>query len=51
MLDSVRDLTNQLKLKMMIINNFVPKDEALRLEQRAVWDEETQIWRVSLPTI
>lgn len=45
MLDSVRDLTNQLKLKLMIINNFIPKDEALRLEQRAVWDEEAQIWR------
>jgi hypothetical protein len=47
MLDSVRDLTNQLKLKMMIINNFIPKDEAARLEQRAIWDEDVQIWRVS----
>eukprot|EP00026_Physarum_polycephalum_P004441 Phypoly_transcript_04460.p1 GENE.Phypoly_transcript_04460~~Phypoly_transcript_04460.p1 ORF type:complete len:706 (+),score=158.05 Phypoly_transcript_04460:223-2118(+) len=45
MLDSVRDLTNQLKLKLMIIENFVPKDEAVRLEQRATWDEDVQIWR------
>jgi hypothetical protein len=47
MLDSVRDLTNQLKLKLMIIENFIPKDEAVRLEQRAVWDEDVLIWRVS----
>lgn len=45
MLDSVRDLTNQLKLKMAIIDNFIPRAEAARLEQRAVWDEEVLIWR------
>lgn len=50
MLDSVRDLSNQLKLKMAIIDNFIPRAEASRLEQRASWDEEVQIWRVSKRT-
>jgi kinesin family member 3B len=46
MLDSVRDLTHQLKLKLLIINNFIPKDEGVRVEKRALWDEETQTWKV-----
>jgi len=51
MLDSVRDLTNQLKLKLMIINHFIPRDEALRLEQRALWDEDAQVWRTKPLTV
>jgi kinesin family protein 3/17 len=49
MLDTIRDLTRQLKLKETIIANFVPPEEARQFDDvasggRAVWKEEQETW-------
>ncbi|CAM9561529.1 unnamed protein product, partial [Phaeothamnion confervicola] len=46
MLDTIRQLTRQLKLKEVIINNFVPTEDALKIERRAQWGEDTEAWVV-----
>mmetsp|Transcript_21347 Transcript_21347/g.65157 ORF Transcript_21347/g.65157 Transcript_21347/m.65157 type:complete len:218 (-) Transcript_21347:2964-3617(-) len=47
MLDTIRDLTKQVRLKDLIIGNFVPPLEARAIEARSVWDGEADTW--SLP--
>merc|ERR1711988_1725071 len=37
LLDSLQNADRQLKLKNLILANFVPLDEAAKLERRAVW--------------
>lgn len=44
MLDSIRDLTSQLKLKTLILDNFVPKTCVADIEARAVWNKEKGDW-------
>ncbi|KAI8850797.1 P-loop containing nucleoside triphosphate hydrolase protein [Chytridium lagenaria] len=46
LLDTVRELTIELKLKMLIINSFVPEDELQALEERGDYDEAAEKWRV-----
>ncbi|KAJ3114015.1 Kinesin-like protein kif3a [Phlyctochytrium bullatum] len=46
LLDTVRELTVELKLKMLIINSFVPEDELQALEERADYDEAAEKWRI-----
>ncbi|KAL7552959.1 hypothetical protein ACHAWF_018456 [Thalassiosira exigua] len=50
-LDSIRDLTKQLKLKDFVISNFIPPRYALLYDDvenggRAVWDESTETWKI-----
>ena len=47
MLDTIRDLQRQLKLKDMILDNFVPPDEVEQLHRRAKWNEENESWQVA----
>ena len=49
MLETIRDLSRQLKLKELIISNFVPLEDARNLDDvqnggRAVWQEEQECW-------
>ena len=44
MLETIRDLNRQLKLKSLVLANFVPADGAAQVEQRAVWNEEREDW-------
>lgn len=44
MLDTIRELNKQLKLKSLLLEGFVPPHEVERLEARAVWDEEADEW-------
>jgi hypothetical protein len=44
MLDNIRELTTQLKLKTLIIENFVPKTSVVDIESRAVWNKEKDNW-------
>jgi hypothetical protein len=44
MLESIRELNKLLKLKQLVLDNFVPREELERIEARAVWDEETDDW-------
>ena len=47
MLDTIRDLQRQLKLKDTILDNFVPPDEVEQLNRRATWNEENESWQVA----
>mmetsp|Transcript_26474 Transcript_26474/g.77839 ORF Transcript_26474/g.77839 Transcript_26474/m.77839 type:complete len:766 (-) Transcript_26474:425-2722(-) len=47
MLETVRELTRQLKLKALVIDNFIPPEEQSKIEQRAEWDEELEEWKVA----
>ena len=42
--EEVRFLKQQLKLKQLLLDNFVPLEELSRLESRAKWDDETEDW-------
>eukprot|EP00358_Blepharisma_japonicum_P002806 CAMPEP_0202947020 /NCGR_PEP_ID=MMETSP1395-20130829/10481_1 /ASSEMBLY_ACC=CAM_ASM_000871 /TAXON_ID=5961 /ORGANISM="Blepharisma japonicum, Strain Stock R1072" /LENGTH=740 /DNA_ID=CAMNT_0049647983 /DNA_START=42 /DNA_END=2264 /DNA_ORIENTATION=- len=44
MMDTIRVLTQQLKLKSTLIENFVPKEESEKIEKRALWDEAEDDW-------
>ena len=43
-LDTIRELQRDLKLKQLTIDNFVPPDEVERVESRAKWDSEKEVW-------
>ena len=44
MFDTIKVLTQQLKLKSLLIDSFVPKEEVDKIERRAVWDEDEDEW-------
>jgi len=46
MLETVRELTRQLKLKSLVIDNFIPPEEQSKIESRAEWQEEEEEWRI-----
>ncbi|KAJ4461593.1 putative kinesin family member 3A [Paratrimastix pyriformis] len=46
MLETIRQLQYQLKLKILIINNFIPLHEVEKIEKRAAWDEVEQQWKI-----
>ncbi|GMH64629.1 hypothetical protein TL16_g04008 [Triparma laevis f. inornata] len=51
MLETIRDLTRQVKLKELVIGNFIPPEEARNFDAvenggRAVWQEEEELWVV-----
>jgi hypothetical protein len=46
MYDTIYELTNQLKLKSMIIDNFIPVDEFKKIEKITEWSEEQQDWLI-----
>ena len=39
-MDTIDDLTMQLKLKNLIIDNFIPAEESGKIEKRAIWSSE-----------
>jgi kinesin family member 3B len=46
MLDTIRELTRQLKLKHVLLSHFVPLDEAGALEARATYNADLDEWQV-----
>ena len=44
MLDTIRELTRQLKLKSLVISNFIPMEDLNLINRRATWDEEADDW-------
>ncbi|ELT91901.1 hypothetical protein CAPTEDRAFT_165042 [Capitella teleta] len=40
------ELTREIKLKMLIIENFIPVEEREKLTNRAVFDDEEDTWKV-----
>lgn len=49
MYDTIYELTNQLKLKNMIIEDFVPPEEYKKYEKIAEWNEEVNDWTIRNP--
>lgn len=47
LLDTIRDLNKQLKLKAILLEAFVPPHEIEKIEARAAWDEDADEWVVS----
>ncbi|KAJ3305617.1 Kinesin-like protein kif3b [Kappamyces sp. JEL0829] len=43
-LDTIRDLSKELQLKLTIIENFIPPEEVQRLEGRVAYDQESDEW-------
>ena len=44
MLETIRQLTQNLKLKDLLIDNFIPEEYSHSLELRARWDTEADTW-------
>lgn len=47
MLDTIRQLTQSIKLKDIMIANFIPEESTKSIEKRAVWSAEEDRWTVS----
>jgi kinesin family protein 3/17 len=46
MLDTIRELTRSLKLKDVIIQNFIPDTYAKSIEKRAAWNDQEDMWLI-----
>lgn len=49
MFDTIYELTNQLKLKNMIIENFMPPEEYKKYEKVTQWNEDQNDWVIFHP--
>ena len=49
MFDTIYELTNQLKLKNMIIENFIPPEEYKKYEKVTKWSEKMNDWVIDHP--
>lgn len=47
MLDTIREINRELKLKNLIIEHFVPPTEASAIQARATFDEEKNEWKIA----
>ena len=48
MLETIRQLSRTVKLKDIIIANFIPEDYAKSIEKRAVWNDSDDYWTVQV---
>ncbi|KAI9342597.1 P-loop containing nucleoside triphosphate hydrolase protein, partial [Obelidium mucronatum] len=46
LLDTIRELTRELKLKLLTINSFVPDEALAMLEENAEYDEAAEKWKL-----
>ena len=46
LMDRIRELTREIRLKHLIIDQFIPAFEYMRIEQRSAWDEENNDWHI-----
>lgn len=51
MFDTIYELSNQLKLKNIIIENFIPPEEFKKIEKMAEWNEEINDWTIKNPSL
>ena len=47
LMDRIRELTREIRLKHLIIDQFIPPQEYMRIERRAEWQEETNDWLIA----
>jgi len=50
LLATLRDLQQDLEVKNLIIDNFIPPEEAQAMTDRAVWNREEDEWIIEPPT-
>lgn len=46
-LDTIRELSRQLKLKQLVMSSFIPLDQLSKIERCSEWDEQNEQWRIS----
>ena len=44
LMDRIRELTREIRMKHLLIDQFIPPTEYLRIERRAEWDGESNDW-------
>ena len=44
--DTIRELTRELKLKFLIVENYLPEEQLRWIEESAKYDESTDKWRI-----
>jgi kinesin family protein 3/17 len=44
LMDRIRELTREIRLKHLLIDQFIPAFDYMRIERRAVWEEEVNDW-------
>ena len=49
LMDRIRELTREIRLKHLLIDQFIPSFEYMRIERRAEWNEDVNDW--SLPNM
>jgi len=49
MFDTIYQLTNQLKLKNLLIEHFIPPEEYRKNEKQVQWSEEVNDWVINHP--
>jgi hypothetical protein len=42
--EQIREISRQIKLKNLILENFVPQDEVLKVQGRATWSDDIDDW-------
>lgn len=46
LMDRIRELTREIRLKHLIIDQFIPAGEYMKIERRAQWSEQLNEWIV-----
>lgn len=46
LMDRIRELTREIRLKHLIIDQFIPALEYMKVESRASWDDEVNDWLI-----
>lgn len=49
MYDTIYELSNQLKLKNLIIENFIPPEDYKKIEKITEWNDEINDWVIKKP--
>ena len=49
LMDRIRELTREIRMKHLLIDQFIPPQEYMRIEQRAEWETNINDW--SIPNI
>ena len=44
LMDRIRELTREIRMKHLIIDQFIPPQEHMRIERRAEWAEDINDW-------
>ena len=47
LMDRIRELTREIRMKHLLIDQFIPPQEYMRIERRAVWDNESNDWTIA----